>query len=66
MLSGLPAAAAHAIAHAARQGFLSGLNEVLLLGGAVALVGAVAAAWLVREHEIERAPVEATVEGASR
>jgi len=41
-------------ATAARQGFLAGLNTILLLGGLVAIAGAVLAAWLVREHEIER------------
>jgi EmrB/QacA subfamily drug resistance transporter len=59
-VAGLPAGARGAVAHAARQGFLSGFNEVLLLGGGLALLGAVAAALLVREREIERAPVEAS------
>jgi len=42
---------AHALAtsNAARQGFLSGLNDVLLFGGVLALIGAVAGAVLVRE-----------------
>ncbi len=39
---------------ATRDGFLTGLNAVLLIGGVVALLGAVLALWLVREHEIER------------
>ena len=44
---------------AAREGFLSGLNEILMLGGILALAGAVAALWLVRERDIERSePVE--------
>jgi EmrB/QacA subfamily drug resistance transporter len=51
----LPHNAHGVIADAARQGFLSGLNTILLIGGLLALAGAVAAAWLVREHEIERA-----------
>jgi len=54
----LPAGARGVIAHAARAGFLSGLNEVLLLGGALAVLGAIAATLLVREREIERAPLE--------
>ena len=41
-----------------RAGFLAGLNEVLLLGGVLAVLGAIAAALLVREREIERAPAE--------
>ena len=56
------AAATGAIPHGARelaiaathQGFLTGLNTILLIGGVVALVGAALALWLVREHEIER------------
>jgi site-specific recombinase len=56
------AAATQAIPHGARelavnathQGFLSGLNAILLIGGVVAFVGAALALWLVREHEIER------------
>jgi EmrB/QacA subfamily drug resistance transporter len=55
-------AATRAIPHGARelamaathQGFLSGLNAILVIGGAVAFLGAVMALWLVREHEIER------------
>jgi hypothetical protein len=39
---------------ATRDGFLTGLNAVLLIGGIVAVLGAVLALWLVREHEIER------------
>jgi EmrB/QacA subfamily drug resistance transporter len=57
-VAGLPAAARGHVAHAARAGFLSGLNEVLLLGGLLAIVGAIVAAVLVREREIEREPLE--------
>jgi EmrB/QacA subfamily drug resistance transporter len=39
---------------ATRDGFLTGLNAVLLIGGIVAVIGAVLALWLVREREIER------------
>lgn len=39
---------------ATRDGFLTGLNAVLLIGGIVAVAGAVLALWLVREREIER------------
>lgn len=51
---GLPHSAHTLIASAAREGFLSGLNTILLAGGVLALVGAVVALWLVREDEIER------------
>jgi EmrB/QacA subfamily drug resistance transporter len=54
-----------AIADAARQGFLSGLNTILVIGGLLALAGAVAAAWLVREHEIEREAPEIVAAPAS-
>jgi predicted MFS family arabinose efflux permease len=57
-VSGLPVAVRGAVAHAARAGFLSGLNEILLLGGSLAVLGAVAATLLVREREIEREVVE--------
>jgi EmrB/QacA subfamily drug resistance transporter len=50
----LPHGTHSVIVEAARQGFLSGLNTILVIGGLLALAGAVAAAWLVREHEIER------------
>ena len=43
---------------AARAGFLSGLNEILLLGGSLAVLGAFAATLLVREREIEREVTE--------
>jgi hypothetical protein len=35
---------------------------VLTLGGMLCLVGAALALWLVREHEIEREPLEAVGE----
>jgi EmrB/QacA subfamily drug resistance transporter len=39
---------------ATRDGFLTGLNAVLLIGGVVALLGSALALLLVREREIER------------
>jgi EmrB/QacA subfamily drug resistance transporter len=39
---------------AARDGFLTGFNEILVIGGIVALVGAALVLLLVRESEIER------------
>ncbi len=47
--------------HAAEQGFLHGLNEILLLGALLSFAGAIAALWMVREGDIER---EEVVEGA--
>jgi EmrB/QacA subfamily drug resistance transporter len=57
-LLGLPADARAGAGHAARVGFLSGLNEILLLGGVLAVAGAIAAALLVRERDIERETVK--------
>ena len=35
------------------------MNEILMLGGVLALAGAVAALWLVRERDIQRVePIE--------
>ncbi len=53
-LARVPHGARDLVASATHQGFLSGLNTILVIGGAVALAGAVVAAWLVREHDIER------------
>jgi EmrB/QacA subfamily drug resistance transporter len=53
-LAKVPAGSRGAVGDAAREGFISGLNEILMLGGIFALAGAVAALWLVRERDIER------------
>jgi predicted MFS family arabinose efflux permease len=53
-LAHVPHGARELAANATHQGFLSGLNTILVIGGVVALAGAVAAAWLVRERDIER------------
>jgi EmrB/QacA subfamily drug resistance transporter len=45
---------------AAEQGFLHGLNEILLFGALLAFAGAAAALWMIREGDIER---EGVVEG---
>jgi EmrB/QacA subfamily drug resistance transporter len=50
----LPHGAREVAVNATRDGFLTGLNTVLLIGGIIALLGAVLALWLVREREIER------------
>ena len=48
-----PGASPDLIRSAAEQGFLHGLNEILLLGAILSLLGSVVALWLVRESEIE-------------
>ncbi|HXR60353.1 MAG TPA: MFS transporter [Solirubrobacterales bacterium] len=53
-VAGLPEGAREVAANAAQQGFLHGLNEILLLGALLSFAGAVFALWLVRESEIER------------
>jgi EmrB/QacA subfamily drug resistance transporter len=53
-LARVPHGARELVASATHQGFLSGLNTILVIGGAVSLIGAIVAAWLVREQEIER------------
>jgi hypothetical protein len=57
-LAGAPPGKREALAAAAREGFLTGFNDVLVLGGGLALAGAVLALWLIREREIEREPDE--------
>ena len=57
-LRGVPAGSRGAVANAAHQGFLSGMNLLLVLGALVAFAGALFALWLVRERDIEREPVE--------
>ena len=53
-LGSVPAGAREATRNAAEQGFIGGLNEVLLLGALLAFAGAALTLWLVREGEIER------------
>lgn len=53
-LASVPAGAREAARNAAEQGFIHGLNEVLLLGAALAFAGSLLALWLVREGDIER------------
>jgi EmrB/QacA subfamily drug resistance transporter len=58
-LAGVPADARAGVEAAAREGFLAGMNDILMLGGILSFAGALAALWLVRERDIERsAPVE--------
>jgi EmrB/QacA subfamily drug resistance transporter len=64
-LQGVPEPARDAVATAAGEGFLTGLNDVLTLGALLSFAGAVLALWLVREREIERRGVESEGEGES-
>jgi hypothetical protein len=57
-VGGLPPQAREVAASAAREGFVAGLNDVLMLGGVLSIVGAVLALWLVRERELEREAAE--------
>jgi EmrB/QacA subfamily drug resistance transporter len=62
-LNGVPASARGTVAHATREGFLAGMNEVLLLGALLSIIGGALALLLVQEHQIER---EAVGEEAGR
>jgi EmrB/QacA subfamily drug resistance transporter len=59
VLGAVPAGSRGTVAHAAREGFLAGMNDILMLGGVLALAGSVAALLLVREREIDREPLVA-------
>jgi EmrB/QacA subfamily drug resistance transporter len=61
-LAAVPPGARQAVGHAAREGFLAGFNDVLVLGGLVGFAGAALSLWLVREREIERTPLAPEVE----
>jgi EmrB/QacA subfamily drug resistance transporter len=57
-LAAIPPQSRQLVANAAGEGFLAGLNDVLTLGSLLCFAGAVLALWLVREHQIERQPME--------
>src|SRR5215208_597151 len=57
-LANVPPGARADVADAARTGFLSGINDILMLGGILAVAGAFVALWLIREQDIEREAVE--------
>jgi hypothetical protein len=58
-VASVPPGARAGVANAAREGFLSGFNEILMLGGILAVAGALLSLWLVREEDIERdTPIE--------
>jgi predicted MFS family arabinose efflux permease len=54
VLRGVPEQARGAVSAAAHEGFLAGMNEILVVAGILALAGAVLSLWLVREGDIER------------
>jgi EmrB/QacA subfamily drug resistance transporter len=60
-LVAVPPQARESLSDAAREGFLTGLNDVLMLAALIAFIGAALALWLVRQHEIEREPLETDV-----
>jgi EmrB/QacA subfamily drug resistance transporter len=53
-LAAVPRGARELTRNAAEQGFLHGLNSILLLGALLSFAGAAFALWLVRESDIER------------
>ncbi|HUC01017.1 MAG TPA: MFS transporter [Solirubrobacterales bacterium] len=53
-LNSVPEQAREVTRNAAEQGFIHGLNEILLLGAILCFAGSVLALWLVRERDIER------------
>jgi EmrB/QacA subfamily drug resistance transporter len=62
-LASVPAGQREGVADAAREGFLTGMNEIIMLGGILSIAGALVALWLVRESDIERSePIELQIE----
>jgi EmrB/QacA subfamily drug resistance transporter len=53
-LASVPHGAREVTRNAAEQGFLGGLNQILVLGAILSFAGSALALWLVREREIER------------
>jgi EmrB/QacA subfamily drug resistance transporter len=64
VLATVPPNARGSVARAAREGFLSGFNDVLLLGGLVAFAGAALTLVLIRERDVEREAAPAAQDGA--
>ena len=56
-LTAVPKPLQPAVTHAAHEGFLAGLNEVILLGALIAFAGGALVLWLVRERDIDRSEV---------
>jgi EmrB/QacA subfamily drug resistance transporter len=55
----LPRGGPEGVVHAAREGFFSGFNEILAIGGALAIAGAVATLVLVRGRDMRSDPAPA-------
>src|ERR671918_983004 len=53
-LAAVPADSQQAVARAVGEGFIAGLNDIVMLGGIISIAGALFALWLVRERDIER------------
>jgi Major Facilitator Superfamily len=53
-VAAVPPGSRETVTNAAREGFLAGINDILMLGGIFAIAGSIAALWLVRERDIER------------
>jgi hypothetical protein len=53
-IAAVPSPAHELVADAASQGFLTGLNDILVLGAVLSFAGALLALWLIREREIQR------------
>jgi hypothetical protein len=49
------------VANAARGAFVAGMNEILLVGAAIALLGALSAFVLVRARDLQSAPLRTAV-----
>ena len=58
-LAAVPPGSRETVGDAAREGFLAGMNDILMLGGILSIAGAIAALWLVRESGIERGELAA-------
>ena len=56
VIEAAPASARGAIAHVARESFISGFNEILIVAAALALVGAILGALLVRQQDFLVSP----------
>ncbi len=68
-VSSLPPGARATVRDAAEQGFVHGLNEIIVLGALLCFAGSAIALWMVRESDIEREvvtgePLEAEPEPA--
>jgi EmrB/QacA subfamily drug resistance transporter len=61
-LQALPVGSRDTVANAAREGFLAGFNEIMLIGAGLAIAGAIASLVLVRPRDIRDAPEFAEVE----